>query len=377
MTWQGPTFRISDGETVDGAWCLVWRKHDLLDERYPEHLFVYADGRISLGRFEGTDLAGLGKLLASGRITLRPDRPDAPEPSAAPPKWEQRYPEPCTDESFLAEVADEIARLARRPRAADRCWDAVRAYQAEPTETRRAALREAYLAVPAHLRVYMLGDMDLQDRPLRVLVTALGERVDGDGPVVTAQMHQDSLDYFARPDAGEEAAREHEAVLHVDDPTGTPQPPVVLHESVHPQGRPDRLGDFALRNDHEAPVSYRGQTYPSVVHGYWALSAAERADHDLIRAAATPGEAREAGGRAARRADWPAVRLGVMAGLLRAKFDQHPELAALLRGTGQAGILYRGYSDSPYWRDEGPRGGRNWTGRLLELIRSELAVRTI
>ncbi|MCX4696347.1 NADAR family protein [Streptomyces sp. NBC_01408] len=375
MTWHGPTFRISDGENIDGAWRLVWRKHDWLDEQYPEHLFVYADGRISLDRFEATDLAGLGRWLASGKIALHRDRPDAPEPSPGPPKWEQRYPEPCTDESFLAEVADEIARLAGRPRAADRCWDAIRAYQAEPTEVRRAALRDAYLAVPAHLRVYMLGDMERQDRPLRILVTALGERVDGDGPEVTERMHQDSLDYFARADAAVAAARDHEAALHADDPTGTPQPPVVLTQTMYPGGWPDRLGDFALRNDYEAPFSHRGETYPTVVHGYWALSAADHADHDLIRAAATADEARELGGRAVRRADWPAVRLAVMAGLLRAKFDQHPELAELLLGTGQAGILYTGFHDSPYWRDEGPRGGRNWTGRLLELIRSELAVR--
>ncbi|WP_405713147.1 hypothetical protein OG264_29310 [Streptomyces xanthophaeus] len=75
------------------------------------------------------------------------------------------------------------------------------------------------------------------------------------------------------------------------------------------EGRPARLGHFALRNDHEAPVTHRGQSYPTVVHGYWALSAADRTDHDLIRAAATAGEARELRGRAARREDWPAVRL--------------------------------------------------------------------
>ncbi|MFB6578954.1 hypothetical protein ACFCYC_16350, partial [Streptomyces sp. NPDC056402] len=55
-----------------------------------------------------------------------------------------------------------------------------------------------------------------------------------------------------------------------------------------------------------------------------------------------------------------------------AKFDQHPRLAEVLLATGEAAIVYTGISEGPFWRDEGPRGGRNWTGRLLELVRSEL-----
>ncbi|MBT2541700.1 DUF1768 domain-containing protein [Streptomyces sp. ISL-44] len=370
MTWHGPTFRISDGETIDGAWCLVWSKHDWLDEHFTEHLFVYADGRITRGRYEATDLAGLAKLLASGKIALDP--PGASEWLAEPSKWESRSPERRTDESFLVEVADEIARLARRPTAADRCWDAVRRYQAEPTEERRAALREAYLAVPAHLRVYVLGDMDRQDRPLRILVTDLGEAVDGDGPVVTEEMHRHALKYFTDGDEGVERAEERQAVLYADDPTGTPQPPVVLHETTYPGGWPAKLGHFALRNDYDAPFTYVGQTYPTVVHAYWALSVAAPADHDRVRAAPTAREAQELGGLAARRADWSGVRLAVMAGLLRAKFDQHPELADLLLATGEGGISYTGFFEAPFWREAGARAGRNWMGRLLELVRSEL-----
>lgn len=370
MTWHGPTFRISDGQTIDGVWCLVWRKHDWLGEHHPEHLFVYADGRITLGRHEATDLAGLAEQLASGKIALVP--PDAREWPAESSTWESRSPEPRTDESFLLEAADEIARLAGRPAAGDLLWEAVRRYQRETTETNRSLLRAAYLAVPAHLRVYVLGDMDRQDRPLRILVTDLGGSVDGDGPVVTEAMHHDALAYFTARDEDVAQAEERQALRYADDPAGAPQPPVVLFETVHPRGWPVELGDFALRNDYDAPFTYEGETYPTVVHGYWARSAADRDDHDRIRAAATAREAQERGGRAARREDWAGVRLAVMAGLLRAKFGQHQRLAELLIATGQAGILYTGLSDAPFWRDEGPRGGRNWMGRLLELVRSEL-----
>ncbi|MFE4261222.1 NADAR domain-containing protein [Streptomyces sp. NPDC056883] len=348
----------------------MWGKHDLGDGYFPEDLFVYADGRISRGGYGATDLAGLARLLASGKVALT--RPDGRERTVPPSKWLARYPEPRTDESFLAEVADEISRLAGRPTTAERLWEAVRGYQRDTTEPNRSLLREAYLAVPAHRRVFVLGDMDRQDRPLRILVTDLGEPVDGDGPVATPELHQGALDYFTDVDASVERAEQKRAVRYADVPVGAPQPPVVLSETVYPRGWPAELGAFALRNDYDAPFTYAGETYPTVVHGYWALFAADRADHDRIRAAATAREAQELGGGAAGRADWAARRLAVMAGLLRAKFDQHPRLAELLAATGEGAILYSG-SDSPFWRDEGSRGGgRNWVGRLLELIRSEL-----
>lgn len=370
MTWHGPTFRISDGERIDGAWCLVWFRHDLQDDYFPENLFVYADGRISRGSYGATDLAGLARLLASGKVALA--RPDGRERTVQASKWLARYPEPLTDESFLVEVADEISRLAGRPTTAELLWEAVRGYQRDTTESSRSLLRDAYLAVPAHRRVFVLGDMDQQDRPLRILVTDLGEPVDGDGPLATPELRRAALDYFADGDEGVARAERRRAVWHADAPTGAPWPPVVLNETVYPQGWPAELGAFALRNDYDAPFTYEGETYPTVVHGYWALFAADRADHDRIRAAATAREARELGGLAAGRADWPARRLAVMAGLLRAKFDRHPRLAELLTATGEGAILYTGIYDAPFWGDGGSRGGRNWMGRLLELIRSEL-----
>ena len=42
----------------------------------------------------------------------------------------------------------------------------------------------------------------------------------------------------------------------------------------------------------------------------------------------------------------------------------------ILLGTGDAPISYTG-TDSGYWAVRGEQG-RNWTGRLLELVRSEL-----
>ncbi|GAA2536454.1 MULTISPECIES: NADAR family protein [Streptomyces] len=68
---------------------------------------------------------------------------------------------------------------------------------------------------------------------------------------------------------------------------------------------------------------------------------------------------------AERRAGGEQARTAVMTRLLRAKFTQHPHLA-----TDDATLVYDD-SASEFWGDNGGRG-RNWTGRLLELVRSEL-----
>ena len=370
MAWRGPTYRTVDGERIDGVWCHVWRRGDFRGEYYVDDLVLYADGTVVCG--EGMDLPGLKKLLDAGRLALTP--PDTPVKVDERSKWESRWGEPRTPESFLLEVADRVEELNGRPTAARRCWDAAGRYAGEPSEANRELLRAAYLAVPQHLRIFVLGDMDLQDRPLRILLTDVGAHVDGDGPLVTAEMHERGLDYFRRQAEAIAAAERQRAELHADDPVTAGQATVTSHQAVYPRGWPAEPGLFMLRNEFPAPIAYGGETYASVLHGYWALSAAAPADRARIREAPSGRDAQELGGGVVRREGWTGLRLAVMAGLLRAKFTQHPELAAVLLGTGDARIRYTGYSDSPFWLDERDDRGRNWVGRLLELVRSELAL---
>jgi predicted NAD-dependent protein-ADP-ribosyltransferase YbiA (DUF1768 family) len=216
--------------------------------------------------------------------------------------------------------------------------------------------------------------MDLQDRPLRILLTDVGAHVDGDGPLVTAEMHESGLEYFRRQAEAIAAAERRRAALHADDPVTAGRPTVTSHQAVYPRGRPTEPGLFMLRNEFPVPIAYGGETYPSVLHGYWALSAADPADRARIREAPSGRDAQELGGQVVRRDGWTGLRLAVMAGLLRAKFTQHPELAAVLLGTEDARIRYTGHSDSPFWLDDRRDRGRNWVGRLLELVRSELTL---
>ncbi|MCP2335443.1 NADAR family protein [Actinomadura rupiterrae] len=366
MIWKGPTQRIVDGEAITGVWCHAWSSRPSSTRPAVVDLFVYADGHIECDG--GMDLDGLRRRLADGRIRLRD--PEQPATTAPPqrPRWSARYPEPLTEDGFAAEILDKIAELNGHPTSSDRCWEAIRRWQDEPTETNRRLVRNAYLAIPAHNRVYVLGDMDLQDIPLRQLATDPGEPVGGDGPIATEEMYLQVKEYFDAGDRGEEHFRAKLALRHADD-EATPAPTLTSNERVNPS----QMDDAVLRNEFPCPIAYRGHTYRTVLHAYWAQAVASPADHDRIRDTTDVRDAQELGGSCPLHPDWPVRRVAIMAEILRAKFAQHPAMADILLATGTARIRYTGYSESPYWTERGPREGRNWMGRLLELIRSELA----
>lgn len=273
-----------------------------------------------------------------------------------------------TPEELLGEVRDEIDRLNDRPDSAGRCRAAAAEFCADPSEERRAALREAYLAIPRHLRRYALGDMDRKDWPLKVLAFGPGAPLPGDGSIVTDEMHRKALEYFAERDLARNRAA---ARRPVDGADVAHAPAVELNQVFYPNGWPADPGPLVLRNEYPAPIEIDGAVYPTVSHAYWALSTLDDRHREAIRTADTPYAAQRAAGDATRRAGWEQARAAVMARLLRAKFAQHPGLAQVLTRTGDATVLYTD-GDSRYWDWHG-EVGRNWMGRLLELVRAELA----
>jgi hypothetical protein len=67
-------------------------------------------------------------------------------------------------------VADETEELKGRPPSQETCYQAYKAFQDNPAEETREALRHAYEAVPKHNRHYVLHDMDLKDIPIRMIL---------------------------------------------------------------------------------------------------------------------------------------------------------------------------------------------------------------
>ena len=64
------------------------------------------------------------------------------------------------EEEFIKEVADEIEKLNGRPTSIDKCMKAFQRFQDEQNEEAAQHLKEAYEAVPEHLRWFMLQDLD-------------------------------------------------------------------------------------------------------------------------------------------------------------------------------------------------------------------------
>ncbi|HEY7546158.1 MAG TPA: NADAR family protein, partial [Blastocatellia bacterium] len=74
------------------------------------------------------------------------------------------------------------------------------------------------------------------------------------------------------------------------------------------------------------------------------------------------------------RKDWESVKDQVMLKAVRAKFEQHPELAETLLGTGEAQIIEHTANDR-YWGDGGDGTGKNMLGKILVRVREELRAR--
>ncbi|MFF9854281.1 NADAR family protein [Streptomyces litmocidini] len=360
------THRTADGVRIPGTWRHTFIRNG--GHYFLTDLFIYADGLIdcwglvTVEEFEE-------KLRTGWVATSFPEGGEASAHELA--DWKFSEPKSwLTPELLVAEVRDTIDQLNGRPDSTGRCLAAVDVFLADRTEENRAAARAAFLAVPESQRRYALGDMDSKDWPLRTLVAGPGNQtyLSFDG-TVTPEDYNSALAYF------EERARwKAERTTHVpaDGPATPHAPAVQLYHSF--PGKPvDDPGKRGLRHDYPAPITVAGTDYPSVAHAYWALSVADPETRHTVATAETASAARNLAVEAPRLEGWKHARTAVMTRLLRAKYDQHPELAEILLATDDATVIYDDMK-STFWGDNAGRG-RNWSGRLLELVRSELQAR--
>jgi len=149
-----------------------------------------------------------------------------------------------------------------------------------------------------------------------------------------------------------------------------------------------------LSNFWPARVTLDNAEYPTVEHAYQAAKfTADQAGgttgrwgihpgtpftiRQLIQAARSPGLAKTYGKMWPPRAGWEEVKLVVMEVLVRQKFtgpDAQPEgqnLAALLRGTGDAELVERNEWGDRFWGVYHGRG-ENHLGKILMKVRKEI-----
>jgi len=105
-------------------------------------------------------------------------------------------------QDLALEIVDVFAELASRPTSLQTCRSRYEAFVAEPTRANRDALRQAYEAVPEHNRMY-LGDMDVKDVPIRMVIYGKEELENWSHRRVARQQGDTDLPTITVPDVEE------------------------------------------------------------------------------------------------------------------------------------------------------------------------------
>lgn len=138
----------------------------------------------------------------------------------------------------------------------------------------------------------------------------------------------------------------------------------------------DEFGEFS--NFADFPIVIDSKRWPTSEHYFQAMKFDDRAYSEKIRKTPKAFMAAEMGrDRSIKiKRGWDNMRLNVMTTAVRAKFNQHPELANLLLSTGARKIIEHTENDD-FWGDGGNGKGKNMLGVILMKIRAELAAQQV
>lgn len=133
----------------------------------------------------------------------------------------------------------------------------------------------------------------------------------------------------------------------------------------------DEYGCFS--NFAPYPIEMNGKRWPTSEHYFQGQKFAGTEHEEAVRVEPSPMIAARMGRDRKRplRADWEAIKDDVMREAVRAKFQQHEDLQAVLLATGDAQIVEHTTNDS-YWGDGGDGTGKNMLGRILMEVRDDL-----
>ncbi|MDY0288703.1 MAG: NADAR family protein [Sphaerochaeta sp.] len=125
-----------------------------------------------------------------------------------------------------------------------------------------------------------------------------------------------------------------------------------------------------LSNYWVATIHIEGKSWKSTEHYYQGQKTLDQTYAQRIRQAPTCDEAKDLGNDPAcvYRPDWETEKIEAMRVAIRAKFDQHDDLRALLLGTGDAILIEDSRSDY-YWGIGEAGTGKNMLGILLMELR--------
>ncbi|MGC4047482.1 MAG: hypothetical protein QM758_27110 [Armatimonas sp.] len=164
------TYRIQEGRQIDGVFCLAFI-HNW--EYHLTPISVYHDGMIDCWGL--VDLDGFREKVHSGWVVTQP-------PQGAQLSISLFGSFMATNASFFVEpdelikdVVDQIEVLNGRPDSSVRCREAYGHFMESPSKDGKEVLRVAYEAMPEHKRQFVLGDMDIKDIAIRMILYGQGE----------------------------------------------------------------------------------------------------------------------------------------------------------------------------------------------------------
>ena len=132
-------------------------------------------------------------------------------------------------------------------------------------------------------------------------------------------------------------------------------------------------GKYAfLSNFYAAEVTFEGMTYPTNEAAFQAAKCLDPEDRVPFAEQKNLVLAKRMGRKVTLRSDWEYVKSGIMEKIVRAKFTEHPELAAQLVATGDLPLMEgNGWHDTFWGVDEKTGRGENRLGEILMKVRKE------
>lgn len=133
-----------------------------------------------------------------------------------------------------------------------------------------------------------------------------------------------------------------------------------------------------LSNFWLAPVEFEGAVYPSVEHAYQAAKTISMEEREPFwKEFISPGKAKRLGNTLTLRGDWEDIKIDIMRGLVRSKFQLPHLKKLLLLETGDQELVEGNTWHDNFWGDcycsrcQNIRG-QNHLGKILMEIRDEL-----
>ena len=135
--------------------------------------------------------------------------------------------------------------------------------------------------------------------------------------------------------------------------------------------REEPYGCFSNFSKHSFPLD--GMPWQTVEHYFQAMKFAGTPQEEAIRLAPAPMIAKQLGNDRTfpLRPDWDGVKDDFMRRAVRAKFEQHPHIRAILLATGDEELIEAAPNDY-YWGCGAEGTGKNMLGRILMEVRNEL-----